>query len=79
MNYGYNIKPIAREMARRGLTRHRLAKLAAVSPVTVTNVLDEKSGTPTTIAKLATALDIPMTTLAPAEPELTGGGEGEQR
>ena len=61
--YGYDPRKIERAMKAKGMTRRALAKAATVHPRTVANVLAGKSGTPTTVGKLAAALAIDLAEL----------------
>jgi transcriptional regulator with XRE-family HTH domain len=60
ISYGYDIAKIAQTRTARGLTMGALAKLADIHPATVASVLKGISGTPTTIAKIAKALEIDL-------------------
>jgi len=63
MTFEYDTSKIARVQAERGLTDTALALAAGVHPSTVKNVLTGRSGTPTTIRKLAFALDLKLSDL----------------
>ena len=59
-SYGYDIDEITRKRLARGLMVGGLADLAGIHPTTAKNVLEGVCGTPTTVAKIAAALDIDL-------------------
>lgn len=75
MNFGYDIKQLARAQADRGLTNDALGRLAKVHATTVKNVMAGRSGTPTTISKLATAMDLSVKDLVLTRPQTDDVGE----